>query len=214
MREKIFEIPVGEIMEPKDGCPICRLRAKLETKAVNYILGPAMMEPDIRTMTNRKGFCKEHLEAMRKAGNRLPFALTLESLVSFTEVPTMFKKGLPPTSCFLCEMVERSFEGVLDTIVLMFKTDPDFKEVLASQSEFCLPHHNQLCQMAHNRLKKEQAKAFIATVSGVTERRREEVHRCLKEFTTSFDYRNAKEGTLIEEVQYSVENAIKFLTSE
>ena len=214
MREKIFEIPVGEIMEPKEGCPICRLRKKLEKKAVDYILGPAMMEPDIRQMTNRRGFCGRHLDAMLAAGNRLPFALTLESLVDFIELPDSFKKPLPPQGCFVCDMVERSFNGVLDTVVLMFHTDPGFREVLLAQESFCLPHHRSLCEIAQKRLKKEELRRFIAMVSEVTERRRREVHRLLSAFTTSFDYRNAGGGPLPEEVRLAVERAVDFLSSE
>lgn len=56
MRYDITNIPVGEIFEEKDGCPICRLRNKLEQRAVEYITGAAMMEPDIRMETNRLGF--------------------------------------------------------------------------------------------------------------------------------------------------------------
>lgn len=214
MREKIFEIPVGEIMEPKKGCPICRLRKKLGKKAVDYILGPAMMEPDIRQMTNYRGFCGEHLDAMLAAGNRLPFALTLESLVDFIELPTSFKKPLPPQGCFVCDMVERSFTGVLDTVVLMFHADSNFREVLLAQESFCLPHYRRLCEIAQKRLKKEELRRFIETVGEVTERRRKEVHRLLSEFTTSFDYRNASGGPLSEEVRLAVEQAVDFLSSE
>ena len=214
MREKIFEIPVGEIMEPREGCPICRLRKRLEKKAVDYILGAAMMEPDVRQETNRKGFCGDHLDALLAAGNRLPLALTLESLVKFLPLPTSFKKPLPPQGCFLCDMVERSFSGVLDTVVLMFHTEPGFREVLLAQESFCVPHHRRLCEAAAQRLKKEELRRFIETVTEVTERRRREVHTLLTDFTTSFDYRNAGAGPLPEEVRLSVETAVQFLTSE
>ena len=51
MRESILTIPVTDIFEPKCGCPICRLRDTLEQRTVEYIMGAAMMEPDVRIET-------------------------------------------------------------------------------------------------------------------------------------------------------------------
>ena len=47
MRESILTIPVTDIFKPKCGCPICRLRDTLEQRTVEYIMGAAMMEPDV-----------------------------------------------------------------------------------------------------------------------------------------------------------------------
>lgn len=38
MREDICTIPVSEVFEPKDGCPICRMRDTVETRMVEYIM--------------------------------------------------------------------------------------------------------------------------------------------------------------------------------
>ena len=79
MRESILTIPVNEIFEPKEGCPICRMRDMLEQRTVDYIMGAAMMEPDVRIETNRQGFCKTHFEQMRACKNRLSLALMLQT---------------------------------------------------------------------------------------------------------------------------------------
>lgn len=79
MRESILTIPVSEIFEPKCGCPICRMRDMLEERTIEYIMGAAMMEPDVRMETNRLGFCKIHFEQMRDCKNRLSLALMLQS---------------------------------------------------------------------------------------------------------------------------------------
>ncbi len=79
MRESILTIPVTDIFEPKCGCPICRLRDTLEQRTVEYIMGAAMMEPDVRMETNKLGFCKTHFEQMRACKNRLSLALMLQS---------------------------------------------------------------------------------------------------------------------------------------
>ena len=64
MRDSIYTIPISEVFEPKKGCPICAMRDTLEQRCVEYIMGAAMMEPDIRIETNRLGFCTEHFEQM------------------------------------------------------------------------------------------------------------------------------------------------------
>ena len=79
MRYDITNIPVAEMFEQRDGCPICRIRNMLEERAVEYITGAAMMEPDIRMETNKQGFCLEHYRQMLKKRNRLSIALMLES---------------------------------------------------------------------------------------------------------------------------------------
>ena len=64
MRESLLTIPISEIFEPKSGCPVCRMRDMLEGRTVEYIMGAAMMEPDVRIETNRAGFCHTHLMQM------------------------------------------------------------------------------------------------------------------------------------------------------
>ena len=56
MKETIYTIPINEAFEAKCGCPLCTLRRKLERDSVEYIMGAAMMEPDVRIETNKRGF--------------------------------------------------------------------------------------------------------------------------------------------------------------
>ena len=79
MKEKIYTIPVNEAFDETDGCPLCTMIQKLEAARVKYMLGPAMMEPDIRTETNRLGFCKRHYEMMFAQENKLSLALILQT---------------------------------------------------------------------------------------------------------------------------------------
>ena len=64
MRESILTIPVNEVFEPKEGCPICRMRDTVEQHICEYIMGAAMMEPDVRQETNELGFCHTHFEML------------------------------------------------------------------------------------------------------------------------------------------------------
>ena len=79
MKETICTIPINDIFMPKCGCPFCRMESMLEEQYVKFITGDAMMEPNIRIETNKKGFCHRHFSQMFEKGQKLPNALILES---------------------------------------------------------------------------------------------------------------------------------------
>ena len=94
MRESILTIPVSESFEPKDGCPICTMRNMLEKRTIEYIMGAAMMEPDVRIETNRLGFCKTHYDQMLAQKNRLSLALMLQTHVQELDKSVFAKNTL------------------------------------------------------------------------------------------------------------------------
>jgi len=76
MKEKIYTIPVTEAFEQDCECPLCLLQSRLEKELTDYYLGPALMEPDSRIDTNKKGFCRRHFELLyNRQENRLGLAL-------------------------------------------------------------------------------------------------------------------------------------------
>ena len=79
MAETVYTIPINAAFDEHDGCPLCRMRDKLEEQTLEYTLGAAMMEPDVRIKMNHSGFCSSHLQALRQRKNRLALALILES---------------------------------------------------------------------------------------------------------------------------------------
>lgn len=79
MKEKIYTIPVTDAFNTDCECPLCILEKKLEDDAVEYTLGPSMMEPDSRIESNRKGFCRKHFNLLYKQKNRLSLALIIDT---------------------------------------------------------------------------------------------------------------------------------------
>jgi uncharacterized coiled-coil protein SlyX len=80
MKEKIYTIPVTEAFAQDSECPLCLLESRLECNYTDYYLGPAIMEPDCRKETNRKGFCRRHFELMyNKQENRLGLGLVTDT---------------------------------------------------------------------------------------------------------------------------------------
>ncbi len=80
MKEKIYTIPVTEAFGQEHECPVCLLESKLENEYTDYYLGPALMEPDCRIDTNKRGFCRKHFELLyNRQENRLGLALETDT---------------------------------------------------------------------------------------------------------------------------------------
>ncbi len=218
MKDTIYTIPITDVFEPKCGCPICLMRDMLETRAVEYVMGAAMMEPDVRIETNKVGFCECHYEMMSKEKNRLSLALILE-----THLDEIIEKTIGKVSkknyiymkdkCYVCNRIDESMDKMIDTTIKLYVNDESFKKEFDTQPYFCLTHYELLCTKAQDRLNKKQAKIFIDGLTAVTlnyvKNLRENVHL----FATMFDYRNKGINENDENVKASLENAVIFLTS-
>ena len=93
MRDDICTIPVSEVFEVNDGCPICRMRDTIEERMIEYILGDAMMEPDVRIETNKTGFCEFHYDKMMSRRGRLQLALMLQTHINEINT-TVFSRNI------------------------------------------------------------------------------------------------------------------------
>ncbi len=171
MAEKIYTIPINEAFDQLEGCPLCRLHSTLDAQSVSYVMGAAMMEPDVRIRTNQLGFCSSHFSAMKAMKNRLSLALILESHLD--TVAGQFPTGeLSPSSrlgsklkkfhgddqtaqiaeqaasCYVCTRVAEFEARYTDNIVYLWKKEAAFREKLQKQPCFCLPHYVRLLEQA------------------------------------------------------------------
>ena len=225
MRESILTIPISEIFEPKCGCPICRMRDMLENRTVEYIMGAAMMEPDVRIETNRLGFCKSHFEQMQKQKNRLSLALMLQTHLDEIQNNVFNKKKLfePKNSkqkklteinstCFVCEKVNWGLERLMKTFFEMY-SHPDFKKLLMEQEFICLPHYDLLCSIAPNYLQKGELDSFNEDVKVLTKAYLSTLYSDVSHYCSMYDYRNTGKDADWGNSKDSIERAITFLTS-
>ena len=98
MKEKIYTIPVTEAFEQDCECPMCLMEEKLEKEAVEYTLGPSMMEPDSRVETNKNGFCHKHFEMLHNLQqNRLALGLVIDThlVEQNTRIQHLFDQAAP-----------------------------------------------------------------------------------------------------------------------
>ncbi len=220
MKESIYTIPLTEVFEPKDGCPLCRLEDTLVERTVEYIIGAAMMEPDVREETNRKGFCKSHLTMMLPRKRKLAMALMLDTrihelLEDFVKPQNFDKKGskyqpLPSQSCYVCSQVEEVMKKMVDNIVNRYDSDAEFAKLYAEQPCYCLKHFEVLGLRAYPVLGKKKAPAFLKVTADVTKKNLEDLQKDLKDMQLAFDYRNAGKQ-VSEQAKMAVERTVEFL---
>ncbi len=233
MAEKIFTIPINEAFDKSDGCPICRLRGDLEASSLDYIMGAAMMEPDVRTETNRLGFCRDHFKTMLGMKNRLSLALMLEShldgVVSLLELPPSGgKKGLfggksqeqdggeklaeLSGACFVCRRVEKFEEKYFSNLIWLWKNDSAFREKFLNQPFFCPEHAGKMLAWGKKELNEKDYAAFYSAVMDIEKKYCAALKEQVTAFTKHFDHRNA--GAPMGDERYAVENAVEFLSGK
>ena len=92
MKEKLYTIPLNDAVNAEDECPFCYIERKLEQDLMDFVLGSgaSYMESDIRSETNKAGFCRPHFKKMFDYGNTLGNAWILKT--HYQETITEMKK--------------------------------------------------------------------------------------------------------------------------
>ncbi|MBE6787608.1 MAG: hypothetical protein E7537_04595 [Ruminococcaceae bacterium] len=205
MRQDICTIPVSEVFEVNDGCPICRMKETVEKRIVEYIMGAAMMEPDVRIETNKLGFCEKHFDMMLNSRGRLQLALILESHINEIGKDIFEKKLFNSASkkgdkakklsdsCFVCSKVNWGFENMIKTIFLSYENDRDFRDMFNSQNTICLPHYELLMNSADKKNLRKYSSEFESNLTRITGEYVKALHSDLQKYCSMYDYR-ANEG--------------------
>lgn len=223
MRADITSIPISEVFEPKDGCPICRLHAILEERMASYITGPAMMEPDIRQETNRLGFCHGHYRKLLAQRKRLSVGLILESHLkeleknAFTTSLTGKLKGMQAKAkedCFVCQQLDTSMNQLISNTCHLWAREKDFRALYAEQPYFCLPHGRMLVNTALSVMPKKLQPDFQQITAERTRQYLQTLQEDVSHFCKMFDYRSDKSEENWGNAKDSIERAIAFLTAE
>lgn len=224
MRQDICSIPVSEVFEPKDGCPMCRLRDLLDQRVVEYITGSAMMEPDVRIDTNHTGFCHRHFGRMLESGSRLSNALLLESHLKEVEREIMgLGQGKAPgkkelqrareleQSCFVCRQVVWGMDHMLETVYQLWLREEEFRALYREQPFFCLPHARRLMEGAGKQMPRSKAADFVGVTAEIAGSYLSALRKDVTHFCSMYDYRN--QGGDWGNSKDAVERAIHFLTA-
>ena len=230
MKERIYSIALSDALKKDCGCILCELHKEFNENAKAYFLGPSLMEPDGRELTNEKGFCTAHLNSLLSSGNRLGLALILE-----THVDSLIKKLKPQTkkglfkeeydfnasgeaiakayeSCCICEKVARQIKDASENLVYLWDVEKDFKDAFEKSYGLCLNHTALVLSVCKNELSGKRACEFIETIYKMQSEKFQKLYDDLHDFTLSFDYRN-KDKELSEDAKNSVADAVRRLTT-
>lgn len=227
MKETIYTIPINEAFEQRDGCPLCRLDRRLESETLDYIMGAAMMEPDVRIGINHQGFCRDHYDRMLGMNRRLSLALTLESRLG--ELRKYIEKdakkafggsidtakagkllGEASGDCFVCRRIADTEEKYYKNLLFMWKTEEGFRKLFVEQPYFCLRHTVALSERAVDNLGKKLAPDFQRALLDIFDSALTALNGDVSAFCKSFDYRSAGEA-LTEEQKTAAERAVELL---
>ena len=218
MRNQIDTAPVNEAFDAADECPFCYLERMAEQSTLRFVVGPSAsyMEPDVRGVTDRLGFCNVHTKKLYDYGNSLGAALILQTYFAgvleefqaesrdlrpakrtlFGKRPAQNGQSYPNRltqkveSCFVCERMDYHMDRYWRTFFHLVK-EPDFRKKVENGKGFCLRHFSALMEAAETMLPAAQEKWFYVTVPAVTEKNLLRVKGDLDWFIAKFDYRNA-----------------------
>ena len=220
MREKIDTIPIHDAFDSGDECPFCYLEREAEHRTIKYTIGPgaSYMEPEIRAITDREGFCRHHLKLMYEYKNALGCALILQTYYTgllmeleaqledyqlppkkgfFRKKPT--EQGENPlltwmqekqSSCFVCRQMEENMHRYFDTFFAMLK-NPEFRKKVENSKGFCMHHFRILMEKAAESLPNGQRDWFRERIPALMQENLLRVKGDLDRFVMKNDYRNA-----------------------
>lgn len=222
MKEKIYTIPINEAFDRHTECPICSFLKKEEQERVEYTLGASMMEPDVRCETNAKGFCNAHSQMLYDFGNRLSYALVLETRLDYLEnelkkIGGEIDKHLPKklsvgktdlkkavlsgsaefsktvSTCALCEWLDKVTNDFVDNILYLCRTSEEFKEKFFASKGFCVRHFELLLEKSAEHFGDVQLSEFLKRLFKLEIDSISRIKEDVNWFTKKFDYRYANE---------------------
>jgi hypothetical protein len=204
------------------------MRDTVENHICEYIMGAAMMEPDVRQDTNALGFCHRHFVNLLGQKNRLSLGLMLNSHLGVVREQIFGKKGFfrlekdkktekaakAQETCFVCAKVAWGMNHMVKTFFTMVSRDEHFKALYKAQEYICMPHYAWVREKAPDFLKKNELSEFLSSLDELVGNYAASLNEDVAGFCDSFDYRNA--GKLhtpeYEHIRTSVNRSIEFLT--
>ena len=234
-------IPVNDAYSQSCGCPICALRDKAENDYLSYYLGPSLMEPDTRKITNKTGFCPEHMGKLNQAvTNRLGLGLVMhthlkdvhsdiaDNLSACAPTKAGFMRGFNSdykvklnsladhidsrvSSCPICDKLNDTMRHYIEIIVWMFGHDKEFQTKFSGIQYHCLPHLSMLLRQAA-KLNQNEASDFVAVLAHNNNEALTALISDVEFFTLKFDYRNTDKPWGT--AKNSIQRSMRYLSSD
>lgn len=222
MKEKLYTIPLNDAINAGDECPFCFVERELEQDSLDYVLGScaSYMESDMRDLTDKAGFCREHFKKMFDYGNTLGNAWILKThylkirgemekaMDSYKPGKTsladkILKKSSAQaqnsvaawvnekeSSCYICKHNQEIFERYLDTFFVLYSKEEEFRSKIAASKGFCLTHFGVLCEKAETKLNEKERLAFFDVLFPLMRENMDRLQEDVDWMVEKFDYKN------------------------
>lgn len=212
MKERIYSIPLTDALNEDCDCIMCRVARNMENENIDYFLGPSMMEPECRMVTNNRGFCPRHLTALYERGNRLSLALMLDTHLEevrgrLYRKTKHFKLGgmgsakksvdkvteeldRIVSSCAVCDKLNKEIEAAAGNLVYLWDKESDFRSKFSRSKGLCLPHMKLVIEASCGELSGKKLEDFIKELCSLQLSRLDELNEDVHWFTQKYDYKN------------------------
>jgi hypothetical protein len=192
---------------------------KAEESYLRYFQHSRFMEPNVRVMTNKQGFCPDHYRKLYQGENKLGLALVLHTHLG--EKLPQLRKGFQEIeagagggrkgkerleagvaalralgeSCFICGLLETDLDRYTFTILYLWGKDAEFPATFRASRGFCLGHFLAVLAKAREMLSAAQLPAWLADAVPLMTGSLEGLERELFAFTQLHHDANRSLGT-------------------
>lgn len=217
MKEVLYTIPLNDAINEQGECPLCCIERDVEQDLLDFVLGSgsSYMEADVREVTDREGFCRNHFKKMFSYGNTLGNAWILKThyMKINSELNQEIKKFAPgkasffkknsenensmtrwvkekENSCYICKRFSDTYERYIATFFHMYKTDSEFMGKIKNSKGFCLSHFGDICEGADRYLSEKERQEFFPELFKVMSENMKRLQEDVSWMVEKFDYRN------------------------
>jgi hypothetical protein len=199
-------------------CPFCDLEGAAENTYLRSFQHSRVMEPNVRVLTNRMGFCPGHYRKLYDGENKLGLSLVVHTHLQHI-LPQIgaaldgvvkaangrnarehLAAAAGPIaalrdSCFICDLLAADMERYAFTVLYLWDRDPEFSAVFRASRGFCIPHFMLILNQASTSMRADRLRGWLAEtiplMRGSLERLEGELHA----FTQLHQAGNASPGT-------------------
>ena len=191
---------IDEYFNGEEGCPVCRIKRKIDERLTDQYLGEGVMEDNTRKEVNKLGFCTHHYGMLFSFKSKLGLGLQVSTRLNTISKEVFEPKNLKQAkkqaesvlnfekSCVVCKYLNEHMVRYYKTIAEVYNNVFSFEEKLDEVDGFCLEHYAELLKYSGYAGGKQ--KEYVAKLYEIQSKKLAELKENIDEFTFHFDYRH------------------------
>lgn len=201
MNYHIGTMLIDENFDGECGCPICRIKKRVDQRLTEQYLGEGVMEDHTRAEVNKLGFCAHHYSLLFAFRSKLGLGLQVSTRLNTVKKEVVEPKNLKSAkkqaenilkltdTCVVCKYLDEHMVRYYKTVAEVYLSVATFKKRLLNTQTFCLEHYAKLLEYSGyaGSKQKEYAKDLYTVMNKSLSSLKEGVD----EFCNHHDYRQA-----------------------